>query len=98
MPLVSEFNPKKIKQLHSEFEKNLESLSSALGELEKATLKFKNNFNDKTSVEAIQIVNRYKKIIKDIQKTAADSIEAVKNASDKFSYIEDVLASQLSQR
>lgn len=98
MPLISEFNPKKIKQLHSDFEAILDELSKSLETLEKATMKFKANFNDKTSTEAIQIVNEYKRIIKKIQETAAESITAVKEASDKFNYIEDVLASRLSER
>lgn len=98
MPLISEFNPKKIKQLHSDFEAILDELSKSLETLEKATIKFKANFNDKTSTEAIQIVNEYKRIIKKIQETAAESITAVKEASDKFNYIEDVLASRLSER
>ena len=98
MPLISEFNPKKIKQLHSDFEAILDELSKSLETLEKATMKFKANFNDKTSTEAIQIVNEYKRIIRKIQETAAESITAVKEASDKFNYIEDVLASRLSER
>ncbi len=98
MPLVSEFNPNRIKQLHREFEAILERLTNSLNNLEKGTLRYKNSMNDKTSTEAIRIVNEYKRIIKKMQETTTESLEAVKAGSDRFSYIEDVLASQLGDR
>lgn len=98
MSLISEFNPHRINQLHHEFEGMMENLTSALESLEKATLTFKASINDKTSTEAIQIVNEYKRIIKKMQDTVTESLDAVKNASNKFAYIEDVLASNLKER
>ncbi len=98
MPLVSEFNYARIKQLQIEFTKILEHLSEEVNKLEISSNRFKGLLNDKTSVEALKIINEYKKIIKKMNEQVSESLKAVRLASDKFAYIEDGLASQLSKR
>lgn len=98
MPLVSEFNYARIKQLQVDFSRILEHLSQELEKLEISSNRFKNQINDRTSVEALKIINEYKTIIKKMNETVSESLKAVKSASEKFAYVEEVLASDLSRR
>ncbi len=95
MAQLTEFNYAKIKMLQTSFVKILEHLNDELNRLEISSNRFKGQLNDRTSVEALKIINEYKKIIKKMNETLNESLRAVKSGSEKFAYIEEVLASEL---
>lgn len=98
MPLVSEFNYARIKQLQNQLTKTLEHLNEQLNALEVSSNRFKGQLSAKIATEALKNINESKKIIKKMNETVTEKLEAVKKASNKFQYIEEVLAEQLNER
>ena len=95
MPLIAEFDYSHVRRLQTQFIKILEHLSGELERLQNSSNRFKAQLNDRTSTEALKIINDYKTIIRKMNETFNESLTAVRNAADKFAYIEEVLASEL---
>lgn len=86
--LVSEFNSDKIKILYQRLIEIYDSLSKELDKLENETIIYNNSMKDKTAIIATNIVNEYKRVIKDMKDTTNQKINAVKSSADIFEDIE----------
>lgn len=90
MALLSEFDPSKNDQLRRQLEKVLDEMTKSLEDLEKSTIRLNNGLKDRVSDEAIKIVNEYKKLIKKVRETVAETMVKVKYLSDGIKSTENM--------
>lgn len=90
MSLLSEFNPSKIDYLRSQLEKVLDEMTKSLDDLEKSTIKLNNGLQDRVSVEASKIVGEYKRSIKRVRQTVAETMTKVKELSNGIKATENM--------
>lgn len=90
MSLLSEFNPSKIDYLRTQLEKVLDEMTKSLDDLEKSTIKLNNGLQDRVSVEASKIVGEYKRSIKKVRQTVAETMTKVKELSNGIKATENM--------